>query len=327
ASNDPLIVLDGIAFSGSIGDIDPNNIKSIDILKDASATAIYGSRGANGVILITTNKGQKGQEATFSYNSYYGLKNIFAKYPMMDGPEFVKLRKEAGVYTANGLDESDDVNTDWQDLLYGTAIVTSHDIGVTGGTEKGSYNFGLGYYKDEAVLPGQDYQRFSLRASIDQEIGNYIRVGFTTNNNYSISNGNNLGIYGTLNSSPIADPYNDDGSFKRIIRMPLDEQWVYARETINGLGDSWIDQTKSFGSYNSIYGELQIPGVEGLSYRINLGLNYRQSNGGSYTGEGVFSNVETNPSTASVSNSLTTKWAVENLITYDRTFGKHHINL
>src|SRR5690606_30025759 len=186
---------------------------------------------------------------------------------------------------------------------------------------------GLGYYKDEAVLPGQDYQRFSLRASIDQEIGNYIRVGFTTNNNYSISNGNNLGIYGTLNSSPIADPYNDDGSFKRIIRMPLDEQWVYSRETINSLGDSWIDQTKSFGSYNSIYGELQIPGVEGLSYRINLGLNYRQSNGGSYTGEGVFSNVETNPSTASVSNSLTTKWAVENLITYDRTFGKHHINL
>lgn len=81
ASNDPLIVLDGIPFAGSIGDINPGDIKSIDILKDASATAIYGSRGANGVILVSTNKGTKGQEAKFSYNGYYGLKDIFAKYP------------------------------------------------------------------------------------------------------------------------------------------------------------------------------------------------------------------------------------------------------
>ncbi len=95
ASNDPLVVLDGIPFGGSIGDINPSDIKSIDILKDASATAIYGSRGANGVILITTNKGQTGQKAQFTYNGYYGLKKVFAQYPMMDGPEFVALRAAA----------------------------------------------------------------------------------------------------------------------------------------------------------------------------------------------------------------------------------------
>ena len=99
ASNDPLIVLDGIPFPGSIADIDPSDIKSLDILKDASATAIYGSRGANGVLLITTNKGQKGQKAKFTYNGYYGMKKVFAPYPMMDGPEFVKLRTDAGVYS------------------------------------------------------------------------------------------------------------------------------------------------------------------------------------------------------------------------------------
>src|SRR4051794_32634643 len=113
ASNDPLIVLDGIPFAGSISDIDPNNVKSIDILKDASATAIYGSRGANGVILVTTFKGVKGQKARISYNSYFGLKKVFAKYPMMNGPEFIALRKAAGKFT-NGVDESDSVNTDWQ---------------------------------------------------------------------------------------------------------------------------------------------------------------------------------------------------------------------
>ena len=117
ASNDPLVVLDGIPFVGSISEINTNDIKSLDILKDASATAIYGSRGANGVIIITTNKGQKGQKAKITYNGRTSMDKVFAKFPMMDGPEFVALRAASGRYT-NGLDESDDVNTDWQDLLY-----------------------------------------------------------------------------------------------------------------------------------------------------------------------------------------------------------------
>lgn len=327
ASNDPLVVLDGIPFAGSLSDINPTDIKSVDILKDASATAIYGSRGANGVILVTTNKGTKRQEAKISYTSYFGFKNVFAKFPMMDGPEFVKLRAAAGIYS-NSVDEANDVNTDWQDLLYDTATVTSHDIGVTGGGEKSNYSFGLGYYKDEAVLPGQNYERFSLRTAIDQEIGEYIKIGLTSNNSYSINNGNNLGIYGVLSASPIANPYNPDGTLKRVIEMPLDQQWVTTRSTIEALGDKWVDQTKSFGSYNSVYGVVKIPGVEGLSYRLNLGLNYRQSIGGNYTGQGVFAVNPTTISTASLSNSHTTSWTVENILSYDRTFAnKHKINV
>ncbi len=323
ASNDPLVVLDGIPFAGSISDINPYDIKSVDILKDASATAIYGSRGANGVILITTNKGQSGQKARVSYNGYYGMKNIFAKYPMMDGPEFIALRKAAGLYT-NGVDESDEVNIDWQDLLYRTAVVTSHDVSVSGGTDKGNYNFGVGYDKDEAVLPGQYYERFSINGSLDQEIGEYFRLGFSTKSNYSVNNGNNLGLYGTLSSSPIANPYKEDGTLKRTVKMPLDENWVYTKESIENLGDKWKDQTKAYGSYNNLYGEVKIPGVEGLKYRANIGLNFRMSNGGSYTGEGVFNATATTPSTASISNSLTTNWVIENLLTYDRVFAKKH---
>lgn len=326
ASNDPLVVLDGIPFSGSISDISPGDIKSIDILKDASATAIYGSRGANGVIMITSNKGLKGQKAQISYNYYVGGKSVFAEYPMMDGPEFVKLRAAAGIYT-NSLDESNDTNVNYQKLLYRSAKVVNHDLAVLGGTEKSNYKFGINYYKDEAVLTGQDYSRLSIRGSLDQEIGNYIKVGFTTNNNYSVENGSNLGIYGALNSSPIANPYNDDGTFKRVIRMPMEDQWVYSRETLSALGDKWTDENKSYSSYNTVYGEFKIPNVEGLKYRINLGLNYRQSTGGTYTGQGVFSASPTTVSTASLSNSLNTSWAIENVLTYDRTFGKHKLNL
>jgi TonB-linked SusC/RagA family outer membrane protein len=326
ASNDPLVVLDGIPFAGSIGDINPNDIKTIDILKDASATAIYGSRGANGVIIVTTNRGYAEQKATVSYNGYYGAKTIFSKYPMMEGEDFVKLRQVAGRYN-NSLDEFDDVNTDWQDLLYRTGIVTSHDVNVSGGTTKGSYNFGTGYYKDEAVLPGQDYNRFSLRATLDQEVGIF-RFGITSNNNYSITNGSNLGVYNALSTTPIANPWNEDGTWKTRIRMPLDTYYAYSKEVVEGLGDKWINQSKALGSYNTLYAEVKIPGVEGLKFRTNLGLNFRMSNDGSYTGEGIFSDSPTNLSTASVSNTLTTNWVSENMLTYDRTFSdKHRINV
>lgn len=327
ASNDPLVVLDGIPFSGSISDIDPSTIRSIDILKDASATAIYGSRGANGVILVTTDKGTAGQKPRISYNSYVGIKKVFADYPMMNGPQFVALRKAAGLYT-NGSDESDSVSTNWQSLLYRTAVVTSHELSVTGGTAQGSYIFGGGYYHDEAVIPTQQFNRYSLHGSLDQGIGQYFRFGFTTNSNFSITQGTQIGLYNVLSMSPIANPYNPNGSWKRTVRMPLDEQWVETRTIIDSLKDKWLSETRGYGTYNSLYGEVKIPWVEGLAYRINAGLNLRMSNGGAYTGQGIGSSNPTTPSTASISNSLSTDWTLENLLTYNRIFAeKHSINI
>ncbi|WP_051907744.1 SusC/RagA family TonB-linked outer membrane protein [Flavimarina sp. Hel_I_48] len=327
ASNDPLLVLNGVPFAGSLNDINPNDIKSLDILKDASATAIYGSRGANGVVLITTNTGQTSGEAQFSYDSFSGLKTVFGKYPMMSGPKFVALREAAGQFS-NGPDEFDNINTDWQDLYYQSSLITSQNIAVSGGTTSGSYNVSLGYTRDEAVIPDQNFQRYSLNATFDDQLGEYIRFGLSTVTNYSVRKGGNLGVFGNLVSSPIADPYNEDGSLKRIIRMPLQDQWVYTHESIEGLGDSWIDESREFGSYNNFFGEVKIPGVEGLSYRINLGLNYRNTNGGNYTGQGVFSATPDNPSTASINNSTTTRYLVENIMTYDKTFNdKHKLNI
>lgn len=328
ANNDPLVVLDGIPFLGSIGDINPNDVKSVDVLKDASATAIYGSRGANGVILITTNKGQRGQKARVSYNAYYGAQTLFARYPMMNGPELFALRNAAGMYTTNEPDESENINTDWQDLFYRTGMVNSHDVGISGGTQQGSYSMGAGIYQNQGVIPTQNYTRYSLRASLDQQIGKYLRVGFTSNNNYNISRGNQVGIYGVLSSSPLASPYNPDGSLKRTIKMPLDEQWVSTKGIVEGLKDEWLSESRGYATYNALYGEVKIPGIEGLKYRVNLGLDFMQSNGGSYTAEGINSVNPTTVSTASISNSHTYHWTVENLLTYDRTFaGKHTLNV
>ncbi|MDR0657471.1 MAG: TonB-dependent receptor [Mediterranea sp.] len=326
ASNDPLVVLDGIPFAGSISDINPNDIKSMDILKDASSTAIYGSRGANGVIMITTNKGYTDMKAQVTYNGYFGIRNAI-KYPMMNGEEFVALRKTVGKYS-NNIDESDDVNTDWQDLTYQTGITTSHDISVQGGGKANNYSFGAGYYHDGGVIPTQQFNRISLRGSIDQEIGKYVKAGFVTNNTYNITEGGQLGTYGILSMTPIINPYNEDGTLKRVVKMATDDQFVITKSVLEEAKDLWIQQNKNFGTYNNVYAEIKAPGIEGLKYRANLGLSLRMGNNGSFTGQGINSTNATTESSASISNTLTTNWTIENLLTYDRTFAdKHRLNV
>lgn len=327
ASNDPLVVLDGIPFMGNLSDINPGDIKSMDILKDASSTAIYGSRGANGVILITTNKGAQGTPAKFTYSGYVGAKSVFSKYPMMNGKKFAEMRKYAGKFE-NSLDESDDVNTDWQDLMYRTGMVTSHDVSVGGGSNNGSYSFGAAYYKDQGVVPTQNYTRYSLRGSFDQGVGKYFRFGLTTNSNYNITKGSNIGLYNVLANSPIANPYNEDGSLKRTVKLnSQDEYFVVTRDVVESLEDTWLNEQKGFGTYNNLFAEVQCPWVKGLKYRVNLGLNYRSTKGGAFTDEGVNSTTADTPSTASLTHSETTNWAIENMVTYDRTFGKHQLNV
>ncbi|MCJ8155120.1 SusC/RagA family TonB-linked outer membrane protein [Chryseobacterium sp. SSA4.19] len=326
-TNDPLIVLDGIPFIGSLGDISSNDIKSIDILKDASATAIYGSRGANGVILVTTNRGSKGQKPRFTYNSFTGVQTLFSRYPMMDGPKLAKLRADAGNIYGLGTDETLDTNTDWQKLYYKPAMMTSHDVGVSGGTDGGNYNVGLSYFKQDALIPIQNYERFSLRIGLDQQVGKSFKFGFTTNTNYTVSEGNGVSGAPILGYSPLANPYNPDGSIKRSMSTAsnVDQSWIYIRKTLENLGDKYVDESKGFSSYNNIYGEVSLP-ITGLKYRLNVGLDYLTSNSGNYTGVGVFNVNAATPSSAGRGNNQTYHWTLENLLTYDRTFGKHKIN-
>ena len=326
ASNDPLIVLDGIPFMGQLSDINPSDIKSLDILKDASATAIYGSRGANGVIIITTVKGTQGTPAKVSYNGYVSFKKVFHKYPMMDGPTFSKMRQYAGLYQ-NSLDENDNTNTDWQDLYYQTGVSHNHDVSVAGGTNGGSYSFGAGYYHDESVVPTEGYDRVSVRGNFDQMVGKYFRFGLSTNNSYRKNQGVN-DMYGVLSKSPLASPYDENGNLKRYISLPADDQSVVTKETVERDKEVWLNENKGIGSYNTIFGELKCPWVEGLSYRINIGLNFRSSKGGNFTGTGVNNKDANAVNGGGISENQTRNWAVENLLTFDRTFAeKHNLNV
>ena len=326
ASNDPLIVLDGIPFMGQLSDINPTDIKSMDILKDASATAIYGSRGANGVIIITTIKGSQGAPAKVTYNGYVSFKKVFHKYPMMDGPTFSKFRQYAGKYQ-NSLDENDNTNTDWQDLYYQTGVSHNHDLSVAGGTNGGSYSFGAGYYKDESVVPTEGYNRISVRGNFDQTVGKWFRFGLSTNNSYRKTEGVN-NMYSVLGSTPLASPYDENGNLKRYNALPADDQVVITKEVVERDKEIWLSENKGIGSYNTLFAEVKCPWIEGLSYRINVGLNFRSSKGGSFTGTGVNNKDPKAVNGGSISENQTRNWAVENLLTYDHTFAeKHNLNL
>ena len=326
ASNDPLIVLDGIPFMGQLSDINPTDIKSMDILKDASATAIYGSRGANGVIIITTIKGAMGAPAKVTYNGYVSFKKIFKKYPMMDGPTFSKMRQYAGKYS-NSLDESDDNNYDWQDSYYKTGVATSHDISVAGGTNGGSYSFGVGYYHDESVVPTEGYDRVSIRGNFDQMVGKWFRFGLSTNTSYRKTQGVN-NIYAVLASSPLSTPYDADGNLKRFNKLPADDQIVITKDVVERDKDQWLSENRGIGTYNTFFGEVKCPWVEGLTYRLNVGLNYRTSKGGGFTGTGINSTNANQVNSGWVTNNQTRNWTVENVLTFNRTFAeKHDVNV
>ncbi|WP_228851425.1 SusC/RagA family TonB-linked outer membrane protein [Aegicerativicinus sediminis] len=335
-SNDPLIVLNGIPFSGGLSDINPNDIESLDILKDASATAIYGSRGANGVIIITTKSGKEGQKATFSYNTYYATKEVFNKYPLMNALQFIQLRADVAahpnqggvpIYSLGG-DEYLGNDTDWQDLLYGTGFQMTHDVSVQGGSEKGNYNIGMGYFKETSVVPEDSFERISLRVQIDQEVGSLFRFGVNSVTNFNKTS-SIIGIGGALSASPLLSPYDENGDFLESVRLQtaVDNLWIPTRNEVNRIGKRRANEQLDFGTYNNIYGEMKLPFLEGLKYRLNIGLNYRSSRDGNFTGQGVFNFNEQNPNSASYNSSITRDYVIENQLIFDRTFAdKHQVN-
>lgn len=323
ASNDPLIIVDGIPFGGSMNDIAPEDIKSVDILKDASATAIYGSRGANGVILITTNRGNY-SDATVSYNGYAGFGNVAKKYEVYDRDEFLKIKEQPGAATWPLLDQENagveaGTNTNWQDLLYQTAIIQSHDLTVAGGDEKLSGSLGVGYYSETAVLPNQDYTRYSVRAALDFKPTKWLKLGLNTQNSFGITNGETAScMYHLIANSPLVAPYNEDGSVNKIPHNPRETDYspLLVKDS-----DSWAQQRQRFSTLNALYAEVKF--TPWLKYRMNLGLNFSHENYGDfYASESYFKSS----GLSSASNSFTTQYnyALENLLYFDKTFADKH---
>jgi TonB-dependent starch-binding outer membrane protein SusC len=327
ASNDPLLIVDGIPFMGTLNDINPGDIKSVDILKDASATAIYGSRGSNGVVLITTNRGTV-SKTTFKYSGYTGFGNVAKEYPVYNATEFLAMKSQPGaaafpLLSQEVAGQAAGVNTDWQKLMYQTAKVESHDISVSGGTKDISATTGLGYYNETAVLPGQGYKRFSARASLDMTVTNWFKIGLSTQNAFSTRTGENANnMFNMIANSPLVAPYDANGN---IVLQPHNPREDSYSPLLDKNLDLWSQKRNRISTLNSIYAEIKFS--PDLKYRANIGLNYSHDDYGEfYSSQSSFKSGGL--SSAATSSTTQYNYALENLLYYDKTFNeKHHLGI
>lgn len=339
AQNGPLLVVDGIPLSGgSINDINPSDIANIDVLKDASATAIYGSRGSGGVIIITTKRGRAGKPVT-SYDGYVGISQAMGTYDLFNGQEYAAFKEAAKQGQPNPNNPhpnaltqiekenlANGVNTDWQKLLLTTAIRTDHNISVAGGNETTLYSFGFGVFRETGIIPDQRFDRGSIHIAIDHKMSKRIKVGLTTTNIMSWANRINTNAFGSATRlSPLYLPYNADGSInlQPAIQQSNDGNQISPLTSL-GNNDKIKARTRRFRTLTNVYGELEI--IEGLKFRTSLGLDWIQTMNNNYTGPGtVFNtNLTTAGATLSQSNDETWSYTVDNSLTYEKTFAEKH---
>ena len=339
----PLVVLDGIPFSGNVNDIDPDNIASLDILKDASATAIYGSRASGGVILITTRRGRV-SKSQMTYNGYYGISSVLGDLKVFNGPEYAQFKADAATYntsspgtTAYPLTPDEQAglaagtNTNWQKLIYRNAMTTSNNLSLSGGTETTQYGIGGSYYDQQGIIPNQNFERFSLRTTIDHNISKHLKIGINTINSLAYTNTpGGAGVPGTLmRLSPLVSPYNPNGTVNVYpLTGSIDANSYVNPLTLKTASGAILARVRRLQTFNSLYGEWNI--IPGLKYRINLGLNYSQNQSDTYNGPETFVNVNTSlaAATAAVGNAEAYSYVLENVVTYDKTFGgMHHLTL
>ena len=333
----PLVVVDGIPYGG-LNDINPDDISNIEILKDASATAIFGSRGAGGVILITTKRGKVGKPV-LTYDGYHGVTSIMGKYNVMNGEQYAKFKELSAAYNTQGagttaypLTEEERANlaagvsTDWQDLLYKQGFNTSHQLGLQGGVENTQYGMGIGYFNETGIMPNQNFDRMNIRATLDQKIGKRVKVGLNTINTMTRRNDPAGGGIPTelVRLSPLVPAYNADGSVNLNPKKGTIEAQAVSPLTLISRGDDILSNERSIRTFNSLYAEVNI--LDGLKYRFNAGLNFSQVSFNGYGPPNTFVNsgTEQNVSNADVRN--TEYWDVnfQHLLYYDKVFAEKH---
>lgn len=329
ANNAPLYVIDGIPTTASINDFNPGDIESMEVLKDASAVAVYGSRGANGVILITTKRGKRGH-SKITFNSYYGIKKQIENLNKMNSQQFVEYRR-----VANGLSKTDasqdkvlmgnmydfylnGIETDYLAETYRDGTQTEHLLSASGGNNKISYYLSGGYYNEEGVLKKTDYERFSIRVNLDAALTEKLKVGLSftfskdTRNRMDSGDPTNTAIL----YAPTTKAYDEEG--KIIAYANPDESFV-ASPLVNFAPNQFVDETRGFRLFSNLFGTYNI--TKNLNYRLNVGTDILYSRRGRSRGDYTGS-----VPTGSIDNSNVFSYTLENILTFDKSFGEHDVN-
>lgn len=337
-STEPLVVLDGVIYRGNISDINPSDIESIDVLKDASSTAIYGSQAANGVLMITTKTAKSISKPIFEYNGTFtvqglinnemkrldreGFANQIADIMLSDSrmgedmlqrnPDFdptTIFKDEAVIKGYN-----DGLNTDWWDLLTEKVpYIQNHNVSVRGKTEMNSYFVSFGFTDQKNLVVNDTYKRYNIRLNLDSKITDWFKIGTSSYFNVSDFSGANPSFSSLFSIPACTSPFEEDGETLKINPVT---------GTINPLLS--INNPNKDLRYNlsgNVYADVSIPWVKGLSYRINYAnnwtiYNYYNFNPYANTLQGKGEKKHTNQN----------EWTLDNIVSYQRIFDKHSVN-
>lgn len=357
ASNDPLFVVDGIPVTGGMGEISPSDIESMEVLKDASATAIYGSRGANGVIIITTKQGKEGK-TQIDYNGYVGVQTIQNKLDLMNGAEYAEYTREAyrnsngsNKYLSDAPDKEQDMllpmfkqdpyvlesvmmaydeqgnydpsrirSYNWFDDVTRNGLITDHQLNIRGGGAKTNFMASVTYNKTEGIMKDKDYERYSIRFNISHNINKYIKIGGQTQYSHSVQNrgsGMETDMY-LYRITPLGRFVNEDGTYPGLVGGDS-QMYNPLMNTVEGAVDRPLKTSRYLGSY---FVDIKFP-VKGLSFRSNLGIDSRTVQDYEYFASATTKRQLGNSAASnSVEKYSMITW--ENYFTYNRDFNEKH---
>ncbi|WP_097128674.1 SusC/RagA family TonB-linked outer membrane protein [Spirosoma fluviale] len=364
ATSSPLYVIDGYPIDGNAFSlVNPSDVESIQVLKDASSTAIYGSRGANGVVIVTTKKGSVGAP-TISYNAFYGIQQVAKKMNVMNTREYLQFFKDGHnqawldrapmpgdaphtindpnsireKYTNSSFyvipesfnDPNNFADINWQDQIFRIAPTQRHELSVTGGVEKTRYAVSGGYTNQQGIQINSDYKRYNLRTNLTSNLSKKLEVGVSISGYYSennnVDNGKDSPLSYSVYLPPIYPLRNADGTYGSQVRNP--EIWAGDVANPVGIATAITNYTSRNGFIASAYGQYEI--IEGLRYRISLNGTMENRRLKYYRPSYVDLDGSRAPRTADARNEtwLDRNWLIEHTLNYSKTlFTKHSINL
>ena len=319
SSTTPLYVIDGVY--GDINMVDPSDIQSLEVLKDASAASIYGSRAANGVVLITTKGGRLETPTRISVDAYTGIQSVAKYIDVMDGNQLRDFAKMTGYSTADELvNWSGGKGTDWQKELYGTAMVSKVGLNVSGGNKTSTYNLSGSYLKQDGIVKTTGYEAWNIRAKNTFSLfNNHVRMGSTIMMKFWQKDKESVSFTSPLTAVPMWKPYNEDGSWGQA------PTWTRGDNPV-GWAEAYDIQNHGTDILLNGFAEVDL-GLKGLKYKFNVGINKYTRRNYNYTVPYVFSSTSQNPDyKLSEDTGWENSWLIENTINYDNTFGDHTVS-
>ena len=332
--NEPLYVIDGVAISGNntsnssvLSSINPADIVSMEVLKDASATAIYGSRASNGVVLITTRQGEEGKTKV-SYEGYYALQQLPKKLETLTLPEYAVYQNlRAATIGFGAREEFKDPSllsrgTDWQNEIFRTAPMHNHQINISGGSKSMKYSLSGGYMQQDGIVFGSDFERFSFRVNMDNDINKWLTTGLRASvaRTQQTNNVDGSGaIYNALNQLPEVPARNPDGSFG------MQTENMYGTYFSNPLSDLIQNEnySRSTQVYVNAFADIKL--WKGLVFRTEYAANFNYSNDYKFTPSYDYEHFK-QQSSASRGAGNGSNWTLKTYFTYNNTFGKHGLS-